>query len=42
MDSITSAELKQLENVLEIEVPKLRRMVGPSMGGEPVKVIEEN
>lgn len=32
MEAITSKELKVLENVLDIEVPKLRRMVGPSMG----------
>jgi hypothetical protein len=32
MDVMTSRELKLLENVLEVEVPKLRRMVGPSMG----------
>jgi hypothetical protein len=32
MDVMTSKELKLLENVLEVEVPKLRRMVGPSMG----------
>lgn len=32
MDVITAKELKLLENVLEVEVPKLRRMVGPSMG----------
>ena len=32
METITSKELKVLENVLDIEVPKLRRMVGPSMG----------
>jgi hypothetical protein len=32
MEAITPKELKVLENVLDIEVPKLRRMVGPSMG----------
>ena len=32
MGTITPKDLKLLENVLEIEVPKLRRMVGPSMG----------
>ena len=32
MDVMTAKELKLLENVLEVEVPKLRRMVGPSMG----------
>lgn len=32
METITPKELKVLENVLDVEVPKLRRMVGPSMG----------
>ena len=43
MGTITTKDLKLLENVLETEVPKLRRMVGPSMGamkGPAIKVRE--
>ena len=43
MGKVTAKDLKLLENVLEIEVPKLRRMVGPSMGamkGTSVKALQ--
>ena len=40
MSAISTKELDTLENILEFEVPKLRRMVGPSMGREPFQALE--
>lgn len=40
MSAISIKELDTLENILEFEVPKLRRMVGPSMGREPFQALE--
>ena len=40
MSMISGKELDKLENILELEVPRLRRMVGPSMGREPFQALE--